>query len=463
MNYDQSLERIREELRVIPLVDTHEHIQPQSEVINRGVDLFDLIDNFLVSDLISAGMSVQDEEYKQLDSSKKWERIRPYLPHLRTTTYYRFYLAAFRTLFDFKEDEINDKNWSELSEKITETNKRDDWYKTVLRDKSNLAIAFLDRRLVDEWDVTSQFLVPLGNEEINREFFLPVLHATPFLYKCSRRAIENSILPGDRKKMWGLRIDLLNRIFREWGVSPENLEDYLDMIDHAFKRTMVAGGVSVKLICAYERSLNIEAVTREEAENVFNMSEDEISPLEAKKFEDYIARIIVEKAIEYNFPVQIHTGMLAGNGNLLNNANPLHLNNLFLEYPEAYFDIFHAGIPFTDELGILAKTFPNVYINLCWLPQLSDTFTKQALSKLIDLVPGNKFLWGGDCFYVELFFGAMIFSKRVVAEVLAKKVADNYFGLPTAIQMCRNIFSENAIRLYRLDIDAKNEPVGRST
>jgi len=451
MNYKQALARITEELAAIPLVDTHEHIDPQSEVRKRGVNLFDLFNDFLVSDLISAGMPAEDREQEQSHPLERWERIGPYLPHVRTTTYFRFHLAAFRALFDFRDDEINDGNWRQLSEKITEANKREDWYRTVLKDKANLEVAFLDRKLVDEWDVNSRLLVPLGDDEVDREFFVPVLRADSFLYRCSRRAIEDSILPAGRKNMWGIRIDLLNRVTEEWGASTETLEDYLALIDTAFQRTVTAGGVSVKFICAYERSLSFEAVMRQEAEQVFNLPEEEISPREAKRFEDYIFRVIVEKAIEYDLPVQIHTGMQAGNGNILNNANPLHLNTLFLQYPEAKFDIFHGGVPFTEELGILAKMFPNVYINLCWLPQLSDTFSKQALSTLIDLVPGNKFLWGGDCFNIELFYGAMLFSKRVVAEVLAKKVAAGCFSLPTAVDLGGNIFRENALKLYRLD------------
>jgi len=442
-------ERIAGELEEIPLVDTHEHLQPQIGTSRKDISLFSVLKEFVVDDLISAGMEAAEPDNMQAEPSAQWERIKPYLPHVQTTTYFRFHLAAFRALFDFRDEEIHDRNWLELSERIIEANKKDDWYKTVLKDKANLEIAFLDRKLSDEWNVNSQLLVPLGEEEIDRNLYLPVLRADSFLYRCSRSAIEKTNLTAQRKKGWGLRIDLLDRLIEEWGMPVKTLEDYLALIDTAFQRTVMVGGVAVKLICAYERSLRFEAVTRREAEEIFVRHPDDITVSDATQFEDFILRVIVERAIENDLPIQIHTGMQAGNGNILNNANPLHLNNLFLEYPEAKFDVFHGGIPFTEELGILSKTFPNVYINLCFMPQLSDTFTKHALSTLIDLVPGNKFLWGGDCYHVEVFYGTMLISKKVVAEVLAQKVSDGCFGMNAALDLSKKIFRDNALKLYR--------------
>jgi predicted TIM-barrel fold metal-dependent hydrolase len=453
MNYKKAIGKITEELQTIPLLDTHEHIQPQSEIKKRDVDLFDLFSGggYIHTDLISAGMPAEDWKREQFDPLEGWKRIRPYLPHVRTTTYFRFYLAAFRELFDFRHDEINDENWRELSEKIFVSNKREDWYRYVLKDRANLDVALLNRRLVDETDASSGLFVPLGDVEIDREFFAPVLAVDPFMFKCSRRAIEALTLPPDMKKMGIARVDILNRVQEQWGASTETLGDYLALIDSAFRRTVELGGVAVKLAAAYVRSLEFEAVTKQEAERVFHMPEEEVSPSEAKRFEDYITRVIVEKAIEYDLPIQIHTGMQAHNGNILSNSNPLLLNNLFLEYREAKFVIFHGGFPFTGEAGCLAKSFPNVYLDLCWLPILSDTAAKIALSKLIDLMPGNKLLWGGDCVRVESFYGSVLFSKKVVAQVLAQKVADGYFSPPVAIDLGRNIFRENALKLFQLD------------
>ena len=48
--------------------------------------------------------------------------------------------------------------------------------------------------------------------------------------------------------------------------------------------------------------------------------------------------------------MQIHTGIQEGNGNILTNSKPTDLNEIFLEYPNMRFDIFHIGYPYHMEL-----------------------------------------------------------------------------------------------------------------
>ena len=59
----------------------------------------------------------------------------------------------------------------------------------------------------------------------------------------------------------------------------------------------------------------------------------------------------------------------------------------------------------------MAKIFSNVYLNFCWLPVLSPTATKNRLDEWIEVVPNNKFLWGGDCLGVESAYGSVSFAK----------------------------------------------------
>ena len=97
-----------------------------------------------------------------------------------------------------------------------------------------------------------------------------------------------------------------------------------------------------------------------------------------------------QKAIENDLPVQIHTGYLAGNGNILDNGQPIKLNNLFLRYPQAKFVLFHGGFPWTGEVAALGKMFPNVYLDLVWLPQISREEAVSSLDVILDSVPYNK-------------------------------------------------------------------------
>ena len=60
---------------------------------------------------------------------------------------------------------------------------------------------------------------------------------------------------------------------------------------------------------------------------------------------------VIRQAIEHRRPIQIHTGLQEGNANVITNSHPAHLVNLFLQYPQARFDIFHASYPLPQRAG----------------------------------------------------------------------------------------------------------------
>ena len=436
----RAMDRIREEIDRTSIVDTHEHITPQEDVLKRDVDLFDLLKNggYILDDLASSGMPVESISWPHLPSRARytdrnrmnlnWEMLKPYLDRVKSTAYYKFYIRAFRDLFNFQDPEINDRNWEDLSTRILKANKRSDWYRYVLKEKANI-----DASLLDPGPLRT-----VGSFEVDREFFLPLLRVNPFLYGYDR---EKRDIDGNS----------VYEIANEWGVEVRSFEDYLELIDIAFKKAMDARIVCIKAAVAYERTLGFEEATVEDAKRVFNMAGERISLSDAKKFEDYIFRLMIEKATEKGLPIQIHTGMHAGSGNILANSNPLLLNNLFLDYPDARFDIFHGGYPFSRELGVLAKIFPNVYLNFCWLPIISPTAAKNCLEEWIELVPNNKLLWGGDCLRVESAYGSVSFAKQVVTEALAEKIQKGYLSEVEALDLAKKIFRENAWELFELD------------
>jgi len=427
------LEELRQEIDRILIIDTHEHILPRQEALRREVDLFDLFDQtYVKGDLVSAGMSVKAWEREEHDPQEGWKRIRPFLDKVRNTAYYRSLLAAFHDLYDFTYEELHNENWEELSNKISASSKREDWYRFVLKEKANIEVALLHGTHFDAF-------------KAEREFFLPVLWIDPFLYGYTKLVL--------------LEEPALRTVFRygrealqqEYGIEVRSFDEYLSLLDTALKKAVVRGAVAVKSVAAYWRMLRYDAINKAEAEQVFVKPDNEVTPSDIKKFQDYMMHVIVQKAVEHDLPFQIHTGIQHGYGNILENANPLHLNNLLLAYPEAKFVLFHGGYPYIGETAVLGKTFSNVYLDFNWLPLVSPSAAKRALAEWIETVPGNKLTWGGDCQHVEACYGAVLYAKEVVSSALAEKVKSHYFGQETAIDLARKIFRDNAWELYRLD------------
>ncbi|HOI49134.1 MAG TPA: amidohydrolase family protein, partial [Prolixibacteraceae bacterium] len=128
---------------------------------------------------------------------------------------------------------------------------------------------------------------------------------------------------------------------------------------------------------------------------------------------DYLMHRVLDLARQYNKPIQIHTGLQAGDGNYIENANPALLANLFLKYRDVRFVLFHGGYPFGSELASLAKNFRNVYIDLCWLYIISPSYSERYLHEWLETVPANKILaFGGDYENVENIYGTCFLPKR---------------------------------------------------
>ncbi len=204
----------------------------------------------------------------------------------------------------------------------------------------------------------------------------------------------------------------------------------------------------MKIGIAYSRRLRFEDVSRAEAERVFNTPQEKRSLLDVTAYQDFIVHEGIKRCGEHNIRSQFHTGHLAGPGAYIDNSNPIYLANLFLQYPETRFDLFHGGYPFCGQLGTLAKNFANVHLNTCWMPSVTLSGSKYWLREWIETVPNNKILWGDDSQTIESCAAAVILGKKVVGETLAEMVDDNYFGIETAIDIAERILRRNALEFY---------------
>jgi hypothetical protein len=277
------------------------------------------------------------------------------------------------------------------------------------------------------------------NTEIDNKYFALVFHINPLISDASRKPEK------------GTKPESIYRQAADSGFEINSLDAYLEFCDYLFRKNIEKKAVCLKNSQAYSRTLYYEDVPYEEAKRLFDRPSSSLSPAEAKKIEDFMFHWIIKQAVKYDLPIQIHTGYLAGNGNVLDNGQPVKLNNLFLKYPEAKFDLFHAGFPWTDEFTALGKMFRNVYLNIVWMPQISREKAVSALDVMFDCVPYNKFLWGGDCGLIEESAGSLDYAKDVVSEVLAKRIKRNLLTEEVALDITDRIFRENAIELFKLD------------
>jgi hypothetical protein len=232
-------------------------------------------------------------------------------------------------------------------------------------------------------------------------------------------------------------------------INTKNLDDYISLTDSVLNIFKREGAVCLKNVLAYSRSIDFDDIDYETATRIFDKTgvRDES---EKKHLQDFIFHHIIQQAIKLDLPIQIHTGYLAGNQGRLDNGHPMKLLNLFIKYPEARFILFHGGYPWTGDYVALGKQFSNVYLDLVWLPQISKTAAIRTLNEILDAVPDNKIMWGGDVLIIDDAVGSLELAKEVVASVLAERVEEGWMTEEIAKDVARCIFNKNATELFRL-------------
>ena len=420
--YEQRISNFVTKMRV---VDTHEHLEGQKGYMKSGkLDFMLLLQHYSYDDIRSAGMPKQLFGKLQTDSftvMEKWNILKPYWEATFNTAYCRAALLTADKLFDVKD--LNGKTVEDLSAKIKKAYDTD-WYKRVLDEKCGIDYVVVDGE--------NHSLGDPGKFKYVKRF-------GEFIFAVSAKKIES--------------------IAKEQNTPIKTLDDFITALGVAFHKAMDHDNVAVKIGVAYERDLFFDDVSKEKADEVFRkiMALPDGSVLkyngsEIKPLQDYMVHRILDLAKETNTPVQIHTGLQAGDGNYIENSNPTHLANLFLKYRDVQFILFHGGYPFGGELASLAKNFKNVYIDMCWLYIISPSYSERYLHEWLETVPASKIMaFGGDFRNVENIYGHLLFAKQVVTKVLTEKVRDGYFSESEALKIAQMILHDNAVRILKLD------------
>lgn len=251
----------------------------------------------------------------------------------------------------------------------------------------------------------------------------------------------------------------LRQIERESGLSICSFDDWLSACEIILDKAIARGVVALKNGLAYVRSLNYARTTRYEAEKEFNrLLKSRMFPdwqasglVPNKAFQDYMQHVVLNLANTRGLTYQFHTGLQEGNGNFIRDSHPALLTNLFLEYPDVTFDLFHIGYPYQQVLSALAKNFPNVMLDMCWAHIISPTASINALIEWLDAVPANKIsAFGGDYAIIDAVYGHQYMARVNVSRALEHKVNEGAFDLERAQEIAKMLLYDNPVRIFKL-------------
>ncbi len=424
---------IAEYVNDLTIIDTHEHLPNWEQELEQPVDFFnEYLSSYLRDDLISAGM--RNEEMETLSQCKtvrsgqaqleeKWQILKPYLSRVENTAYYRQLDRTVEGLYGmhFPDSQTPWDSILELNKKFL-ADRRPGRFQEVLREKCKIETA-----IQDTFDL-----------ECDRRYYRPVHRLDAFIFPETRQQLE--------------------QIETDTGIRINGFEDWLKACTQSMETAVENGAVAFKLGLAYARSLKYGHSTKSEAEKDFldlfeerHLSAWRRGLYEGEAFQNYMMHFVLHFAAEHKLVYQIHTGMQAGCPNFLANSNPELLNDLFIEYPDIKFDIFHIGYPYHKSLAALAKMFPNVYIDMCWAHVISPYASRCALAEFLDTVPVTKINgFGGDSLFLDAVYGHQLMARENISMVLAQCVEEGIYSMGQAKKFAERILYQNPKELFGL-------------
>jgi hypothetical protein len=430
MSHADTLAHLRAAIATSPVVDTHEHLRPlqyvRDELRDGVVGLFRnsyLTRNLRTADGSPNGLGPTSDPPMVTNT---WETVRDASERVRFSNYYRWLMRALVELYEIEGPDLTPASWEYLSAELQRRHADGTWLATVLDRAHVVGIIWDPFWKAGTTDAPDRRCAPSFRINSSVVAFHP--EASDF---------EGSNLIRD----WSEQLD----------VDVSSLADVERLIDRVIEMNRAAGSRSFKAAIAYDRTLAVERVSRADAEKAFGRHPDVITPAQQKAFGDYIVRFFAGRARELGLVFQFHTGLarLAG-------SNPLLLEPLLQDFPEVVFDLFHGGYPWVHDVAAMAHNYPNVRLNLTWLPQLSTTLAAEALKEWLEVVPQvDRITWGGDCFTPEEAYGSLLAARESIARALADMVEEGHLRMDVAMQAVRSVLAAGGARIYGVELPSE--------
>lgn len=420
---------ILESIREFPVIDCHDHTMGPKTAPEYKEPISALIQGYFQSDLVSAGGETLMAKLNDqaVPTEEKWPIFERLWKRTKHTAYARVTRLVLRDVYG--EEEMTLEAVKRVGEKLLDL-RNEKVYASIL-EKANIKC-----RLV--------------NVEPDMRDFISGKYK---MYPLDRLLIP---LPGFHSVRSYTGVEGFARVV-EGSIS--DLDDYLETCMEIFSKMKDAGAVGFKDQSAYSRIIRYDNATRYEAEKLFNfMMEDPRRSLgwpEAQPLDDFLFHSFMKMARKLDLPVQIHTGHMAGIRNDIVKTNAVNFTSVLELHREVKFDLFHGNWPYMGELLYLAKNFPNVSIDCCWVNIIDPFYTEQLMANSLVTVPHSK-IHGFGADYgdsVEYAAAHLQVARDVIAGALARSISRGWLERAEAEQVAADWLFNNPNEFFSLGFE----------
>jgi len=446
----------RRELSRHGVIDAHHHSVSQAQRGWTRTGFWDWLSQSYLAFLAEPAGTAADRLWD--DSAPEDERLDlliRFLKMTRATTYYQIVRRGLLTAFDFDINQLDRASWRDLDARISEASQAEDWSFGLLRREMNQVSGVLDKHAVgtladaltagtfDWYEYILNVRPHRDNKQVNAKTVVREIDRRLTRAAVKIDSLFYGYLPCVR--------DELDQLLLRTPETFTSLESYLNYVDDVLDHCKSDGDiVALKSAIAGVRTLDFTRADRRSAEAVFTLKPQQLTPEQARNFENYLMHHLCNGAGARALPFQLHVAAGPGGYQADSACRPGLLTPLILEHPRTKFDLMHAGYPHWGECGMLAARFPNVYLNLSWSCMISASDLRRMLDSWIDQLPANKIMWGGDWVYAEETLGVFLVCRDQMITVLADKIAKGWMEPDAATSYLKGAFCDNARLLFGL-------------
>jgi hypothetical protein len=439
---DRLYNSLLDQIAALPTVDAHEHLHAEEMRVARQVDVFLLFHQYLVAQLICAGMPQEEAqalEAEEVPLDQKWAYLSPYLDHVRHNAVARPAFEAIK--YYFGEDDLTADNYEKLSEQMRAHN-QPGLFEKCLRQDCNIDTVLNQNRTMWQTDL-----------------FKPILFETRFIGGPGREGFEAVMVEAAEPEKWGMCEDAVGGVVRPTllsggtpggptGVSgvPDTIDGFIEVMEGLLAVRAGEGMVGVKSI-GFERV----AVEKAQAQTAYqHLRAGKADGGDLCALASYLRDQMWEACGRLNLVAVVHTGVWAGNYATHETIRPTNVLAMALAHRNTRFDLFHAGTPWPADAALTARASHNIWLNMCWSPLLSPALAEHALDLFIDGVPANRLIgFGGDYWWnIENVYGALLQAREVYARVLARRVHSGAFDEREALRLAQLWLHDNPREAY---------------
>lgn len=233
-------------------------------------------------------------------------------------------------------------------------------------------------------------------------------------------------------------------------------DEFRQQYDKAIANALEQEGfVGVKSIIAYRTGLDVSPLSRspDQGLQALDAIRRGTGGQATKKLRDHLLCRAMELCMEYDVPMQIHSGMGDFEVNLTQCRPALLMDLLrFPTFRACKVVLVHSGYPYHTEAGYIANVLPRVYCDLSEGIPFAGNAARRIVSEVLEMAPPSKVVYGSDGYGApEINYVGAKLGKRAVAGALQDLVDEGMLSRDEAQNAAGLILSGNARRIYKLD------------